>query len=80
MYFLFVVPFVAAFGDVGDRVMRTPPLDADNAPVDDDWRRESESKFFTLDVNESRFKRGRGDEATYLLFKPDGMLTTVVAP
>lgn len=52
VYFLFV-PFGTAFGDVGERVMRTP-LDADNVPVDDDWRRESESKFFTFVVNESR--------------------------
>jgi hypothetical protein len=76
--FLLFVPFVTAFGDVGERV--TTP---DRAPVDDDWRRESESKFFTLVVNESRLRRGRGDEATYLLLaigRGDGMFTIVVFP
>jgi hypothetical protein len=82
VYFLLFVPFVTAFGDVGERVTM-PPLDADSAPVDDDWRRESESKFFTLVVNESRLRRGRGDEATYLLLprgEGDGMFTIVVVP
>lgn len=80
MCFLLVVPLVtAAFGDVGERV-RMP---VDRAPVEADWRRDRESKFFTRVVKESRLGRGRGEEAagdTYLLWLLAGMLTKVVFP
>lgn len=79
VYFLLFVPFVTALGDVGERVTTMPP-DAASAPVDEDWSRERESKCFTFVVSESRLRRGSGDEATYLLLMPVGMLTTVVLP
>ena len=77
MYFL--VPLVTAFEDVGERgeeVDSVRPLDGDTV-----WSRESESKFLTLVVNESRLGRGgSGDEAgTYLLLLA-GMLMIVVLP
>lgn len=72
------VPFVTAF--CGDRVTDNAPVDPEIA--DDVWRRESESRFLTFVVSESRFERGSGDDVTYLLelVMPEGMLTTVVEP
>jgi hypothetical protein len=55
------------------------PLDG-KVLVDDDCRRDSESRFFTRVVRESRLGRGRGDDATYLLpeFTGDGGIFTMV--
>jgi hypothetical protein len=85
VYFLLVllllVPFVTTFELLLLLLLLfrlINPLDA-NVPVDDDCRRESESKFLTRVVNESRFVRGNGDDVTYLL-GDEGMLTTVVLP
>lgn len=52
----------------------------DSVPVDDDWSRESESRFFTRVVNESRLGRGSGEDVTYFVLRgdDDGILTTVV--
>lgn len=49
-------------------------------PVEVDCSRESESRFFTRVVNESRLGRGSGEEVTYLEFIGDaeGIFTTVV--
>lgn len=63
-----------------DRDERTDE-DESNVPVDDDCRRERESKFLTFAVNESRLARGRGDDVMCLEFNVDDVeeiLTTVV--